>query len=228
MLNKVNGKAYVGSAVHLNKRKQQHFRALQTGRHKNTRLQRAWNKHGAEAFIFEVLETVENKSLLVAHEQHWIDFYFLLMPGVYNNSLTAGSPLGVRHTAKTRAKMSLVLIGNQRSKGCKQSVETKSKRSIALMGRVSPMKGRKHSAKTLAKLSAMRKGRKHSAETKAKISMSHKGMKASAETRARISVGHMGQIPRNKGTRGYKHSTEVRTKMSTAHKLQWERQRLLA
>jgi hypothetical protein len=66
------GKVYVGSAVNLWKRWEQHRRSLRKGQHGNRYLQAAWNKYGEESFDFSVLEFVDVIDLLRA-EQEWID-----------------------------------------------------------------------------------------------------------------------------------------------------------
>jgi GIY-YIG catalytic domain-containing protein len=66
------GKIYVGSAVDLRKRWEQHRRSLRKGEHGNRYLQAAWSKYGEENFAFEILEFVDVSYLLEA-EQEWID-----------------------------------------------------------------------------------------------------------------------------------------------------------
>lgn len=53
--NNVNGKCYVGSTIHLDQRRKQHFSRLAHNKH----LQNAYNKYGKEAFEFEVLEIID-------------------------------------------------------------------------------------------------------------------------------------------------------------------------
>jgi hypothetical protein len=45
-----DGKNYVGSTEVLANRRHQHVSDLRKGKHKNVHLQRAWDKHGEEAF----------------------------------------------------------------------------------------------------------------------------------------------------------------------------------
>lgn len=66
------GKVYVGSAMNLQKRWDEHRRSLRRGDHGNTYLQNAWNKYGEENFEFAVLEFANVSDLLRA-EQEWID-----------------------------------------------------------------------------------------------------------------------------------------------------------
>ena len=57
--NNVNGKCYVGSTIHLDQRRKQHFSRLEHNKHVNKHLQNAYNKYGREAFEFEVLEIID-------------------------------------------------------------------------------------------------------------------------------------------------------------------------
>lgn len=57
ILNVESGKKYVGSSLHIRKRWSQHIVDLKAGRHSNARLQNSWNKHGADAFVFYIIET---------------------------------------------------------------------------------------------------------------------------------------------------------------------------
>lgn len=57
--NNVNGKCYVGSTIHLDQRRKQHFSRLAHNKHVNKHLQNAYNKYGREAFEFEVLEIID-------------------------------------------------------------------------------------------------------------------------------------------------------------------------
>lgn len=104
--NNVNGKCYVGSTIHLDQRRREHFSKLANNKHINAHLQNAYNKYGREAFDFEVLETIDIddniKDKLLKREQFWIDN---LKPE-YNILLVAGSNLGYHHTEETKKKIS--------------------------------------------------------------------------------------------------------------------------
>lgn len=81
--NNVNGKCYVGSTIHLDQRRKQHFSRLAHNKHVNKHLQNAYNKYGREAFEFEVLEIIDIddsiKENLLTREQFWIDNLNLLI-----------------------------------------------------------------------------------------------------------------------------------------------------
>lgn len=104
-----NEKFYIGSSNKLRNRITEHKRVLRKGTHPNSKLQRAWNKYGEEAFIFEVVEIVDEVSLLLAREQFWMDS----TKPFFNILRTAGSQLGYRHTQDARRRISLSLKGRR-------------------------------------------------------------------------------------------------------------------
>lgn len=101
-----NSKVYVGSAVNLAKRYREHWSALRSTRHRNRRLQNAWDKYGEAGFVFEVIELVL-VSFLLEREQFWIDKLDSAgrKKGL-NLSPTAGSALGVKYSDEARQKIS--------------------------------------------------------------------------------------------------------------------------
>lgn len=121
-----NGKcAYIGSALDINRRFNQHRDTLRRGVHRNFILQRIWNKH-ADEFEFSVVTEVEQTNDLVTVEQLYID---TLRP-ICNLAKANGSH---PHTEASKEKM----------RGRVVSIETREKLSIAHIGRPSPLKGTK-------------------------------------------------------------------------------------
>jgi len=74
ILNVVNGKFYIGSSVNVNSRMSGHKHLLNKGNHHSKYLQRAWNKHKEESFIFELIEKCDSEECL-KREQVWLDFH---------------------------------------------------------------------------------------------------------------------------------------------------------
>ena len=72
IINVVNNKFYVGSAVNYEKRKARHLWRLRRGDHANKHLQAAWAKYGAQAFVFAVVEEVAPDNDLLAAENVWL------------------------------------------------------------------------------------------------------------------------------------------------------------
>lgn len=103
---------YVGSSVDIARRLNEHLK----GKSSNIPLQHAFKKHGIKSFILIVLEVYtfdydlsvqENRDLILAMEQKYLD---QLHPR-YNISHTAGSPLGVKRSEETRAKIRAAFLG---------------------------------------------------------------------------------------------------------------------
>lgn len=84
ILNKINGKFYIGSTKDLHKRKLKHFRELRNNIHHCIHLQRSVNKHGLKNFEYICIETSFN---YIKREQEILDI--LDFNNVYNVSRTA-------------------------------------------------------------------------------------------------------------------------------------------
>lgn len=203
-----SGKVYVGSALNLIRRHGEHQRMLRRGCHENTHLQRAWNRHGPEGFVFTVLLYCASFDLLF-YEQRALD-HFRARVGwrrLYNSNHSASSRLGSRASKETRAKLSARLIGNTRTLGRKLSPEHKEKIAAATRRR---NLGSKLSDVTKAKIGAANSGRIPTAETRAKISSALKGRQFSDEHRSKLTCS-----PR---FRGKHHSEESAIRISRALK----------
>lgn len=97
--NIVNNKKYIGSAaVTIRKRLNHHIAMLDVNKHKNEYLQHSWNKYGRDNFIFEIVEVVENKDLLLEREQFYLD----TEKPEYNINKSATNLLGLTEEAKAR------------------------------------------------------------------------------------------------------------------------------
>lgn len=197
IVNEVNGKRYIGSAVCFRERCGHHRNLLNKGRHHCIHLQRAWLKYGSEAFRFVVLEFVAGPFLLDI-EQRYID----KNKGGYNIAKFADAPMrGRKASPETIAKMSAARTGRKRS-------------PEAIARGADANRGRKHTPEARAKISAAKRGRpgpKHTPESRAKISASNRGKTKSPEHRAKLSAANYGK----------KLSVERREQMLTG----WRRRR---
>jgi group I intron endonuclease len=218
--NIINGKCYIGSSINIQERWGAHKRTLRKNQHYNKYLQRAWNKHGEGCFEFTVLETCFYFALIF-REQYYIN---ILKPE-YNNSPTAGSPLGTIQSIESRQK---------RSKALKGRVFTPEQRKEIYASRT----GRKHTEEVCAKISKSNTGKIRSLETCAKLSIAHKGQKPSPETLLKISTALTGHVVSletraklskasigNKRNVGKKHTTERKMKLSSAIKEWWKKRK---
>lgn len=147
IINIINNKFYIGSAINFYIRWNRHKNNLRKGLHVNKILQNSWNKYGQENFKFEIVEEILDKSKLIEREQYYLD---LLKPE-YNICLYAESPkcamLGKKHSEKTKEKQSIAKIGILRSN------ETKQKISNSLKGEKSFNYGKRFSEETRQKMS---------------------------------------------------------------------------
>jgi len=88
--NLTNGKIYIGSSIDIYKRWKQHISKLNNNNHHNIHLQRSWNIHKEESFIFDILEISND---LINQEQYWIDSTDCCDINIgYNISRTAIAP----------------------------------------------------------------------------------------------------------------------------------------
>ena len=238
ILNTVNGKRYIGSAVNLSRRWGTHRSHLRAHTHHNIPLQHAWDKYGEVAFKFLPILTCA-RSMLRFYEQQLLN----KVKPEYNVSLDAKQPmLGRKHSEETKKRMS------KSSKGKKKTPEHCAAMGAARVGKSLPprseeskqkmselMAGKPKSDSHRAALSKALTGRKlpleqverlrvtsamhvHSADAKRKISESKIGKKRkpfTAEAKANMSAARRREnavpghaLARAASLRGRKHSAE--------------------
>lgn len=171
IINIINNKFYVGSAVDLKRRKTRHFSELRTGRHNNRHLQAAWLKHGEQAFVFAVVEELGIDADLLAAENVWLKEH-VGKDYCYNLGVHAAAPMlgksgklsptwGYKHTPEARALIMSARTGRthrpediekirQHWIGKPKSAATRAKISAALSGKGNFWYGKKrpeHGAK---------------------------------------------------------------------------------
>lgn len=129
--NLINRKSYIGkTGMNFGDRWDCHRSLLNTGKHNNTHLQRAWDKYGAENFEFAIIEVVENSDQLNDLEIKYIAEY--MENGMsYNLHLggDGGYNLGKHLSEETKRKIGEK--NRQNMLGRKASEETKKKMSAA-------------------------------------------------------------------------------------------------
>ena len=215
--NKITGDFYIGSSSNIQARRRKHRWELRNGVHGNEHLQRAWNKYGEDAFVFETILLCDPENKLY-YEQVLLDG----MKPIYNIAKDAVTSMqGLQRSDGTKRKIGDAQRGELHWNFGKHTPdETRAKISESLKGELNPNFGKCFSDETRCKLSESRKGKPsgmlgkhHSDETKRKVGEASKGRVVTKETRAKISESHKGELHWNFG----KHpSEETRAKMSEA------------
>lgn len=161
----VVGKCYIGGTSNLRGRWIQHKADLRSGSHRNLHLQRAWNKYGESAFVFEILERA-NRNNVFEKEQKWID----KEKPKFNGTPNAIKPplYGRKMSKKSRTRISETLKGNVNRRGKKAAEETKEKMRRSQKKRYEK---ESRSRETRDKLAEAARGKKHSESTKEKMRM---------------------------------------------------------
>ncbi len=164
ILNLLNGKIYIGSAVNIYHRLRTHRSKLKHNQHANKHLQSAWNEYGELAFEFVVLDYVLWKSNLVEREQAWMELTNCCEPQLgYNLRKIAKSNLGLKKppvSEETRKRLSFANKGRKISDAQKQAISEFHK-------------GKKRSPEHIASAVKGRAGYSHTTETIAKITVSN-------------------------------------------------------
>lgn len=191
-----NGKLYIGQTIWGPiTRFNAHKRSLKAGTHHNAHLQRSWNIHGEEGFVFHVIEKCQQDQL-DDREKYWINV-FGSCDRTRGFNVEAGG-VGLRRTTidKTRRILSKI------NKGKPMSEEQKRKISESLSGM------KIHSEYQKNKWSKERSGSGNS----------FYGKKHSIETRMLLSKIRTGKPNKSKGKKRKPFSEESRKRMSEAHK----------
>lgn len=223
IVNKVNGKRYVGQSIYLDSRLNYHFTNLRKGTHFIPHLQSSYNLYGEDNFYYEILETVDNRELLNEREIYWIDYYGTLDPSKGYNRARGGGAVSWHVSSETRHKISVGISRAKRGKpGHPQPDSFKLRMSKIMKGRTfseetrrrmsNSARGKVLSDNTKRKLSKASSGcnnpmyGKHlSDEAKLKISITHKGRRRSIESRCKQSICNKGVNNPRYGVRGELH-----------------------
>jgi group I intron endonuclease len=229
-----DGKRYWGSSETIEKRLKTHLRNLRSNKHYNAKLQRAYNKYGAENFTTEIVWVCLPEDLLWI-EQNYLDMF----PLEYNISGLANR---IEHTLEVRAKLSNAGKGRTSpNKG--KPMSTKARAAVdkyldTIRGKPAWNKGKKmpvlseeakekkreilNKARQIA--CELRKTRGHTPAEQAYYERLKEnppqwniGIVRSNETRTKISISKKGGTPWNKGRKGWQR-TDAQLKAVEARK----------
>lgn len=174
--NTINEKVYVGQSKNLNTRFTNHLYRINRGEHHNEHLQRSFDKHGEDKFVYEILEEIEDLSLLDSREKYWIDHY----GGINSNdTYNLKDPLLNEHNDYVRGKISKANSGeNNPNYGNKWTDEQKKNMSKSRKGKSwEELYGKDKAKEMRENASESQMGREHSEETKEKIRQANVGEK---------------------------------------------------
>lgn len=164
ILNLMNGKLYIGSAVDVRSRLNTHKSRLNLNKHPSKHLQGAWKEYGDFAFDFLILEYCEKHELL-EREEFWFELTNCCDPNFgYNKRKIPNSNLGIKLGPASEARKKRM---SEFHKGRVISQEQREASSKALTGR-------KLSSEHIANSLKGRKSFARSDEMKAKNKASHK------------------------------------------------------
>lgn len=224
--NIITNVCYTGQSIDIKDRERHHWGKLKNNKHDNVYLQRSYNKHGKEFFVFEILMYCMSKNLTL-YEQMFYDTD--KSHGLsYNIRKCVDSNKGIKFSDSSKKGMS---GKNHHMWGKHPSEETREKLSEASRGKNNPFYGKHHSKESVEKMSKAKKGKPspmkgkhHSEETIEKMRISRQNI--SEETRKKMSENHAdvsGKNNPNYGVRGKDspnfgrhHTEEAKAKMATA------------
>jgi group I intron endonuclease len=172
IINTLNNNFYVGSTHNQYERFRTHRNKLRGNRHHCAHLQAAWNKYGEAAFVFHVVETLADVSLLQAAEDVWLKNW-VGKEECYNHGMRSGAPW------RGAPKETHPMYGKEVSEETKQLIRE------ARLRQPDPRFGKTHSAETKALISAKKRanpskpweGKERSEETRKKIGDAQRGVK---------------------------------------------------
>jgi len=137
--NKKNGKFYIGSSKHIDRRWWEHTNDLNKNKHVNPKLQHAWNYYGSDAFEFTILENVD-KDKLIEREQFYLETFLPYKRNIgYNIGNKAYGGDNFTHNPNKEKILEKItkLNNNNRMHGKKHRIESINKQKERAVGRYS-------------------------------------------------------------------------------------------
>ena len=119
IINRINGKYYVGSSNNIIKRWNEHKLNLNCYRHTNNHLQSSWNKYGKNSFDFLILEKNVSNDKLLEVEQKYLDVAKNEIEKTYNIGFISGR---IEMTNEVKEKIRKSKIGKHISKETKEKL----------------------------------------------------------------------------------------------------------
>lgn len=199
-----NGKKYIGKSKDIRKRWMEHIRYSRKGEAVNAHFQAAWNKHGEDSFTFQIIEVIEDVSLLSTREKCLVE----LNSPEYNVAIVEDGQWILELDEATRQKMS----ESTRNHRINAAPEWNKKIGDALRGK---KKSKEHTRKMRESLT----GRKLTPEQIEKIRKSSTGKPVPDYAKKKIAEKAMGN------QRWKLRTPQWRENMIAGVKKRWERYR---
>ena len=150
IVNKVNGKSYVGQTIYdIKTRFRNHKHASHT---QNTYLYKAMRKYGFDNFTIEEIDVASNLEELNNKEIYWIKELNTKVPNGYNIVDGGGGVKGYHHTKKTKLICKQKSIGNHNAVG-KHNLTDEGRLNMILAHKGKPSTFKGHTDNSKKKLS---------------------------------------------------------------------------
>lgn len=204
--NIITNKVYVGSTKNFKKRWNTHLKDLRAGKHSSIKLQRSYNKHGEDKFVFEIIELVEyDKDVIVDKENYYMQYFDSKANG-YNIADAAFGDVLTHHPNR------LQIIENMRNGLIKRMQDPEERIKCSQPGEKNGMYGKTHTEESKRKMSKAQTGKESC--TKGKTFDELYGIDKSNEIKQKISSINKLRIGDKNSFYGKKHTEESKKKMS--------------
>jgi NUMOD3 motif len=189
---------------------QHHRYLLRLAKHWSRHLQSAWAKYGATAFVFEIVEIVEDANFILPREQCWIWRENAHKAG-YNTLEKPDRLSGFKHSPESLAKMrESQRVSLRLRSGWTWNTEARTAASVARRGKkLSPERNRRKSE--------WQTGKKKSPEARRRMSIAQKTVFANGREPNRVEWTPELRERQRLNQLGRKRSDEARQRMSAAH-----------
>ncbi len=128
IINRHNGKLYIGSSIDIENRWNDHLSLLRRGKHNNYYLQSIYNGHGKEGLEFKIIEECK-EDCLRQREQYWIYRYNSTnFQCGYNISLDTTAPMRGRELSDKQKEA----IGKQKKKQAEEGLTEEHKKHLSI------------------------------------------------------------------------------------------------
>lgn len=202
IVNKRNGRMYIGSTIDVEKRFNRHKKDLRAGTHHCIYLQRAWNKYGEDSFSFDILKKCGSEYEVRKVEESYLNNQYEFLYNVSKRS-TGGDLISYHPDRENIVKR---MTNSLKIRYSKMTPEERRK-VFGHPGSSNPNYGRKHSEEAKKRISRANKGNQYA-----------KGSKRTAEQRNKLSKIASQRVGDKNPFFGKKHSEETKKRISQANK----------